>query len=211
VGCHTFHVIFQALRLEHAIRVQACSNFTMLPAYGADADEAWMISKKAKFPETYPMASVVTWDFPARGKLPPVRVHWHDGGLQPPRPVGWPGAKAYPGDGILFYGSKGILFSGFTGGPVIVEGAKKNGFTAPRKTLPRTKGHYLEFAEAAKGGPPANCNFDFGGLLVETVLLGTIAQRTGRVLDWDFANGRFTNDDAANQLIEQPSRAGWSV
>ena len=211
MGCHTLHVIFRALHLEYATRVQACTNFTMLPAYAGDADEPWMMSKKAKFPETYPMASIVTWDFPARGKLPPVRVHWSDGGIRPPQPEGWPEEKKYPRDGILFHGSKGVLFSGFTGGPAIVSGAKKKGFTAPRKTLPRTKGHYLEFAEAAKGGPPASCNFDFGGLLTETALLGVIAQRTGKVLDWDAAAGRFTNDEAANQLIQQPYRAGWSI
>ncbi len=215
MGCHTFHVIFRALRLEHPTRVQACSNFTMLPAYAGDADQDWMMSKKAKFPETYPMASIVTWDFPAREKLPPVRLLWHDGGIRPPQPEGWPPsnltAKAYPGDGILFYGSKGVLFSGFTGGPALVSGAKKQGFTPPPKTLPRTKGHYQEFVQAAKGGPPASCNFDFGGLLTEVALLGTIAQRTGKVLEWDAANGRFTNDEAANQFVEQPRREGWSI
>ncbi|MFN7994974.1 MAG: Gfo/Idh/MocA family oxidoreductase [Bryobacteraceae bacterium] len=211
MGCHTFHVIFQALHLEHPMRVQASYNFEMLPAYGTDADEDWMMSKKAKTPETYPMASIVTWDFPARGKQPPVSVQWYDGGLRPPRPRGWPDDKKFPPDGILFIGSKGVLFSKFTGGPSILSGPKQKGFTPPRPTLPRTKGHYVEFAEAAKGGPPANCNFDFGGLLTETALLGTIAQRTGKVLEWDAAAGRFTNDEGANSLIQPPYRSGWSL
>ena len=211
MGCHTFHVIVQALRLEHPTRVQACSNFVMLPAYGNDADKDWMMSKKAKYPETYPAASIVTWDFAGRGKLPPVRVHWYDGGIRPPQPEGWPAEKEFPGDGILFHGSKGVLFSEFTGGPQIVSGARKKDFKPPRETLPRTKGHYLEFVEAAKGGAPANCNFDFGGLLTEVALLGTIAQRTGKVLEWDTASGRFTNDDAVNQFVEQPRRAGWGI
>jgi predicted dehydrogenase len=211
MGCHTLHVIFQALRLEQPTRVQACSNFIMLPAYANDADEAWMLSKKAKFPETYPMASIVTWDFPARGKLPPVRVHWYDGGLRPPQPEGWPGTEEYPPDGILFYGHKGVLFSKFSGGPTIVAGRNAKHFTPPRKTLPRTNGHYLEFIAAAKGGKPANCNFDFGGLLTEVALLGTIAQRTREPLDWGAAEGRFTNNESANELVEQPYRSGWSI
>jgi predicted dehydrogenase len=211
MGCHTFHVIFQALRLEHPTHVQACANFQMLPAYAGDADQDWMMSKKAKYPETFPMASIVTWDFPARGELPAVRMHWYDGGLRPPRPEGWPQDKEYPGDGILFSGSKGVLFSEFTGGPVIVSGEKKKSFHAPRPSLPRTKGHYLEFVEAAKGGPPANCNFEFGGRLTEVALLGTIAQRTGGVLEWDAARGSFTNDETANRLIQPPYREGWSL
>jgi predicted dehydrogenase len=211
MGCHTFHVILQALRLEQPTRVQAYSNFTMLPAYADDADAAWMFSKKAKFPETYSMSSIVTWDFPARGKLPPVRVHWYDGGLRPAQPEGWPAAEEYPKDGILFYGNKGVLFSKFAGGPMIVARAKKKGFTPPRKTLPRTNGHYQEFIEAAKGGKSASCNFEFGGLLTEIVLVGTIAQRIGKVLEWDAPNGRFTNSEAANELVQPPFRSGWSI
>jgi predicted dehydrogenase len=211
MGCHTLHVIFQALRLEYATRVQASTNFTMLPAYTGDADQDWMMSKKAKFPETFPMASIVTWDFPARGDLPAVRVTWYDGGLRPPRPSGWPNGKEFPEDGILFYGADGILFSEFTGGPTIVSGKNSKGFAAPPPSLPRTKGHYQEFAEAAKGGPPASCNFDFGGRLTEVALLGTIAQRTGNVLEWNSATGRFTNDAAANELIESTYRSGWSL
>jgi predicted dehydrogenase len=210
MGCHTFHVIVQALRLEHPVRVQACANFQMLPAYQGDADQDWMFSKKAKYPETFPMASIVTWDFPARGKLPAVRLHWYDGGLRPGRPEGWPRDKPYPKDGILFYGSRGILYSGFTGGPAIVSGAKK-GFTAPSTSLPRTKGHYQEFVEAAKGGPAPNCNFEFGGRLTEIALLGTLAQRTGSVLEYDATEGRITNDETANQLIQQPRRDGWAI
>jgi predicted dehydrogenase len=211
MGCHTFHVIFQALRLEHPVRVQASTSFTMLPAYAGDADKDWMMSKKAKFPETFPASSIVTWDFPARGKLPAVRLSWYDGGLRPPRPEGWPQEKEYPADGILFCGSDGVLFSKFTGGPLIVSGAKKNHFEAPSPSLARTKGHYREFAEAAKGGPPANCNFDFGGRLTEVALLGTIAQRTGKVLEWDPAGARFANDEGANELIQPPLRVGWSI
>jgi predicted dehydrogenase len=211
MGCHTFHVIWQALRLEPPTRVQACSTFTMLPAYANDADEAWMLSKKAKYPETFPTSTMVTWDFPARGKLPPVRVHWYDGGLRPPQPEGWPEAIPYPADGILFYGDKGVLFSKFSGGPMMVARDRKKRFTPPPKTLPRTIGHYREFVEAAKGGKPANCNFDFGGMLTEIVLVGTVAQRIGKVLEWDSANGRFTNSDAANELIQPAFREGWSI
>ena len=211
MGCHTFHVIWQALRLEPATGVQACWNLTKLPAYGEDADPVGTYSKTAKFPETYPMASIVTWNFAARGKLPPVRVRWYDGGLQPPHPEGWPQAKKFPGNGILFYGKKGVLFSEFSGGPMIVTRDKNKPYTPPPKTLPRSIGHYQEFINAAKGGKPANCNFDYGGQLAEIVLLGTIAQRIGKVLEWDTANGRFTNSDAANQLIQPSFRTGWSV
>ena len=38
--------------------------------------------------ETYPEHTIVTWEFPARGDLPPVTVTWCDGKNPPPRPHG---------------------------------------------------------------------------------------------------------------------------
>ena len=64
---------------------------------------------------------------------------------------------------------------------------------------------------AFHGGPPANCNFDFGALLTETALLGVMAVRTGKYLVWDAENARVTNDAAANELVAPPYRAGWSL
>ena len=37
--------------------------------------------------ETWPLASTITYEFPARGDMGPVKIVWYDGGLRPPRPV----------------------------------------------------------------------------------------------------------------------------
>ena len=99
--------------------------------------------------------------------------------------------------------------SGFTGGPKLLSEAAS--FTPPEKTLPRTPGHYPEWIAACKGGKPASCEFGFGALLTETALLGVIAVRTGKRLEWDAAAGRFTNDADANALIAPAYRSGWSL
>jgi hypothetical protein len=138
-------------------------------------------------------------------------MHWYDGGVKPPRPVGMDPAARMPIDGMYFVGDKGILWSGFTGRPSLITASLKQSFTPPTPTVPRTMGHYLEWIAAAKGGKPANCNFDFGSLITETALLGVIAQRTGRYLAWDSETLRITNDTAANELVNQPYRAGWSL
>ncbi len=104
-----------------------------------------------------------------------------------------------------------MLFSGFTGGPRLIPEARNAAYTPPPKTLPRTIGHYQEWIQAGKGGQPANCNFEFGSLLAEVALLGTIAQRTGKALSWDAANMRFTNDPAASGYVDEPYRAGWAL
>ena len=73
--------------------------------------------------------------------------------------------------------------------------AGASAFTPPPKSLPRTIGHYQEWIAAAKGGKPANCRFEFGALLTEVALLGVIAIRTGRPLEWDSAGMRITNEE----------------
>ena len=37
--------------------------------------------------ETYPIASIITFEFPARGRDPPVQLTWYEGGLMPPTPA----------------------------------------------------------------------------------------------------------------------------
>jgi predicted dehydrogenase len=211
MACHSFHVVFRALELEHPASVQATRASVMEFVAEGETADARRRTKKANCPETFPHASIVTWDFPARGSLPSVRLHWYDGGLVPPAPYGLDPARPLRGDGLMFVGEKGALLSGFSGGPSLVVPAQGRDFTPPAKTLPRSTGHYAEWIAAAKGGPPANCNFDFGSLITEAALLGVIAQRTGRQLTWDAGNMRIPNDAEANGLVNPPYRKGWSL
>jgi predicted dehydrogenase len=211
MALHSFHVIFTALNLTHPSNVEACNTVVMLPAAHGEGDFSWTRSRKAQYPETFPHSSIVTWDFAEREGQPPVRLNWYDGGLKPPRPAGLDASEAWGGDGLMFVGDKGVLLSGFSGGPRLVTAAQKSAFTPPPKSLPRSPGHYQEWISAAKGGPPAMCNFEFASLIAETALLGVIAQRTGKFLAWDAGNMRITNDSAANELVSAEYRSGWSL
>jgi predicted dehydrogenase len=207
MALHSFHVVFRALKLPPPASVHASVTWVREPVPA----ERKYDSRRATFPETFPMSSMVTWDFPARGNQPPVRMHWYDGGIKPPRPRDMDPKRTMPETGLYFAGDKGTIWSGFTGGPELLSEALKSSFTPPPKTIERTIGHYEEFIAAAKGGKPANCNFEFASLIAETALLGVIAQRTGQYLEWDAANLRITNNAAANQLIGSAYRAGWSL
>jgi len=207
MACHSFHVIFRALKLGPPVGVNASTTFIR---EGVRATRAYK-SRRANFPETYPASSLVTWDFPARGDQPPVSMHWYDGGIQPPRPAELDIHTRMPEEGLYFVGDKGVLWSGFSGGPKLLADSLKRSFTPPEKTVPRTIGHYKEWIAAAKGGKPANCNFDFASLITETALLGVIAQRTGRPLIWDSEAMRITNDQAADRLVRPQYREGWTL
>lgn len=204
MACHAFHVVFRALGLVHPTSVHATSSFVMEPDF---ENGGWMRSHRAQRPESFPVSSIVTWDFPARGSMPPVRMFWYEGGLKPPRPAALERERKLGGSGMLFIGDRGVVLSGFTGGPKLVPESKS--FEPPAKTQPRTEGHYKEWIAAAKGGKPASCEFGFASLLAETALLGVVAIRTNRYLEWDAASMRFTNDAAANTLVSEPARAGW--
>jgi len=211
MACHSFHVVFQALKLGHPVRVHASSTLVAEPVPEMVGGRIRMRTRKTKFPETYPHSSVITWDFPARGNLPPVRMHWYEGGLKPPRPEEMDPAQPMPIQGLYFVGEKGVLWSGFSGGPSLLPEARNKAYTPPPKTTPRTIGHYKEWIEACKGGKPANCNFDFGSLITEAALLGVLAIRTGKQLYWDAENLRITNEAEANQYVNEPYRAGWAL
>jgi predicted dehydrogenase len=185
MGCHHFNTVFRALKLEHPVSVHASSTRV--------------------FPETPPLASVVTFDFPARGEMPPVRLVWHDGCLRPPTPIELQG-EPLPAEGELYIGDNGKML-----GASLLPTSKTAKFNSIPKILPRRGGTWIEWIEACKGGETAGCDFQQASSITEAVLLGNIAVRTGRTLEWDAARGQFTNHVDSNRLLSEPYHNGWSL
>jgi hypothetical protein len=71
------------------------------------------------YEETFPQASIVHLDFPARDGRPEIRMSWYDGGLHPPRPAGISEEDGrqfrHRQEGVMYVGDKGILLAGFNG------------------------------------------------------------------------------------------------
>jgi len=192
MGCHSLAHVFKALNLGPPTCVYASS--TRL------------------YKETFPSASIVHYEFPARGEKPAVKLTWYDGGLKPQRPRELEDNRTLGSDGLIFTGDKGSMLCSFSGGsPRLLPETKMRGYKRPPKTLPRSIGHYKEWVEACKGAKPAGCNFSFGGPLTEAVLLGNIALRTKGKLYWDAKSMLFTNNDKANGYIKEPYRPGWTL
>ncbi len=209
MGCHAFHVIVRALELGDPLTVTASRADVIRPLRPGEK-EHWSGCKRVQFPETYPHASIVTWQFPKRKRLPPVTLTWYDGGLKPPCPPEMEPGETLGASGILFHGSKGTILSGFSGGPQLLPASRNARFQPPKPKLERTIGHYEEWIEACKGGKPANCEFEFGAYLTELTLLGNLAVRTGKSLRWLRDEAR-TDDAEANELLDSPYRPGWSL
>lgn len=189
---------------------------TLDPVYWAlnlGAPESIVASNTDLNPETYPIASIVRYQFPARGDMPPVAVTWYDG-LQPPGVPGL-GDPRLLGDsegGALFIGEKGYLTCGVYGNSprLLPEETMKDVPPAP-ESIPRVKGsHEMNWVQACKENTPACADFDYSGPLTEVALLGNIAKRfPGALLRWDTASMTFADHAEATALINPARRAGW--
>jgi predicted dehydrogenase len=195
MGIHNLAPVFPALKLEAPISVHASST----PVY----------------PDSVPVACIVHFEFAARGGLPPVQVHWYDGGLLPARPAEMDeGEDLDAEDGIIFVGEKGKMLSQGWGGERVrlLPQAFHKAYQRPPKTLPRSIGHHQEWIKACKTGSPTMSNFTFASLVTETVLLGSLCvRRGGEKLRWDSGNMKFTNMPEANQLLHYEYRKGWEL
>ena len=194
MGCHQFDPIVKALKLGQPLRVQASSS--------------------RLYDETFPIASIVHYDFAAREAMPAVRVTWYDGGLQPGKPEELDADIPF-GDwngGLLIVGDTGKILCDAVGNkPMLLPKKRNEEYTPPKPYLPRSAGHYKEWIEAAKGGPQAGANFEYGCPVTELVLLGNIAIRTQEILEWDFENMKIKNSVKANEMIHPEYHNGWNL
>ena len=163
--------------------------------------------------ETYPVAAIIYYDFPARGKLPPVKMTWYDGGLMPATPDDMPPGERLPDNGVLYVGSEGKMYHSSHGGmPQLLPSNLHERAKTVAKTIERSPGHYEEWVAACKGGKPPAASFNYSGPLTEIVLLGVLALRTpGRRLVWDSANLKVTNLPELNDYTHTEYRKGWTL
>jgi predicted dehydrogenase len=202
MGCHIIDPAFWVLKLGQPTRVEATTTH-----YQPDVAA-----------ETFPRASIIRYEFPARGDMPPVKLTWTDGRLMPPRPRDLEPGRRLEGSGALFLGEKGTILHGShgAGGVRIIPETKMRAYKRPERTLPRVKGgqsgHEQDWIRACKDGKPASSSFEYGGPLTEMVLLGVLAMRFKDMpLEWDSANLKVTNLPEADTLIHPPFRDGWTL
>ncbi len=186
MACHYMDLPFWALKLRHPIHCQATG--------------------PKVHPETCPLGLKVEYQFPKRGKLPPVKFTWYDGNMIPRQVAG----HRVPGSGVMFVGTAGQMFADY-GRYKLYPQEKFQGFKPPKQSIPKSVGHHQEWINACKHGTPTTCNFDYSGALTETVLLGNVAFRTGQALEWDAKALEAPNCSQADRYIRKEYRPGWEV
>ncbi len=197
MGAHILDHPFWALKLGHPTSVQASST---------------------RFTEDYyPRAEVVTYEFPARGEMGPVKLTWWDGGIMPPRPPELEDGRMMgdEGGGVLFRGNKGLLMCSVYGqNPRLIPETRMEEYKRPEKTIPRSPGIREEWIEAIKKGEKSTTDFSYSGPLTEVMLLANVAVRVKESrtkLLWDGEKMEFTNLPEANAFLHFTCRPGWSL
>ncbi len=171
------------------------------------------VKQEGKGKYTFPLKSVIRFDFPARGTMPPVKIFWYDALTERPQFEGVPRDEMLGDKGVngsLFVGDQGMVTTGCYGERTrLVPAAKMKDYKLPPQLLTRSPGHYRDWIRAAKGGERACSNFSVAGPFVQWMLLGVIAMKFEGKLDWDARNMRFTNNQEANKYLKPRFRKGW--
>ncbi len=182
MGIHNLDTAYWGLELgvPTSVSIKDCSPALTVPA-----------SK-----ETAPLWSILELHFPGRGKQPPVKMTWYDGGKLPPKELFQGEPIVYPDGGSLVIGSRGTLFTRtWHGGEskldmfVLLPKKQFDGYKPPEKTLPRPASHHQGFVDACRGMGKTYSNFGY----------------------WDAAGMKAKGCPEADEFIKPAFRAGWTL
>ena len=203
MGCHNMDLAFWSLKLFGAVSAQA--------------------EVSDRHAETGPAWAIATIDFPQREGLVPCKLIWYEAGKKPdPALVK---LDALPRNGTIMVGDKDTLYvPHYWGAGKFLSGAKVADLSHVPVTIARHEGntandghmeamHHMEWINAIKANKPevALSNFDYAGPMTEGVLLGNLAIRSGKKIEWDAKAMKVTNDAAANALVYDHYRKGWEL
>jgi len=188
MACHILHPVFKSLKLQYPIKAQGSSTLLLTDC----APNAQIV--KLTYPERIAPKG-------AKIKYPQVEVTWYDGGLQPPKPAGWPEGRDMNdgGGGVLFHGTKDTLVCGCYGrNPWLLSGR----VPVVAKTERRVEGgkHEMDWVRACKESPESRIlsksDFSEAGPFNEMVVMGVLAVRLqglNKELEWNGEKMEFTN------------------
>jgi predicted dehydrogenase len=214
MACHVMDASYTILKLGAPTSVLATLAYNFLPPAPGERG----FGKRVEYNDSYPPSSIIHLTFPERGNMPPVKLHWYDGGLLPDRPEDLEPQRNLPESGTIFVGDKGKMWcETYSESPRLIPESAMAAFTQrPAKTLPRVPGgrdgHEKNWLDAIRTKGQAVSNFDYAAPFTEVVLLGNVALRyPGTRLLWDGPNMKVTNVAEANQYVTHSYRPGWSL
>jgi len=165
-------------------------------------------------PDVSPVTLETHFEHPANSWRGPIRVSWYQGGALPNCPRDYIDLNKI-GHGAMFKGTKGYLIAGFENRILVPYGDDADlTYYKPRpknEVLPPLGHFQKEWFDACKGSLKTSCDFVYSGNAIEQMILGLIAYRVGKKIEYDAAAGRVKNSDEANALLSRKYREGWTL
>lgn len=165
-------------------------------------------------PDVSPVGLTMKWEHPANDWRPAIRVAWYQGGHMPDSPA--PAVDLNKiGHGAMFEGSRGTIVSDFNTRMILPSRDKADmTYYKPRskdRLIPPLGDFQKEWINACKGSLKTSCDFEYGGYMIEQMMLGLVAYRVGKKINYDGAAGRVTDNEQANHLLRRTYRDGWTL
>jgi hypothetical protein len=188
------------------------------PAYSADAYGTTTcalngnISVGVKNDVAFPLSCIIRFKFKAQSELPAFDLFWYDGGMKPSTPDELiPSGKGLEREGMMFVGDKGKIIAGFRGeNPVLYTDNKS---VAADKTVNQNSGEDANniWINSFRNNTQSPGSFLYTGPVTETILLGGVALRAGKRVEYDTVNMKITNIPAADKFLVRDYRKGWEL
>ena len=165
-------------------------------------------------PEVCPSQLTTIFTMPPNDWRDEIRLVWYQGGPRPKSPFNAVDLEKI-GHGVMFKGTKGVIVADFNNRILIPMGkdTDMSYYTPPEKGREPMDGFMQQWFNACKGDLKTDCDFDYAGRMVETLMLGLVAHEAGKELEYDAAKGVVVNDAAANnaQSMRKTYREGWTL
>ena len=211
IGCHLHSSSWKGIGLTVPISVKA------------EVQESWR-NTPARFNDTWPQGSHITWVHPGNEKTggKPLTVDWFDGmtgkaaaNLLPPPEIyelaKEIGLKNLYMEGSVIAGSEGWILLQHSATPRLVM-RNRSAAKPPMPKLTACPSHYHEFLNSCLEKKKSSADFSVAAPMVETILLGNVAERMpDTLLNWDAPNMQISNVPAANKFLRRTYRKGWEL
>jgi len=182
-------------------------------AIDADPPTTAEASGEKVHPEVVPVRMTSTWDIPKNDWRPGIKVTWSMGGDMPKSPMGFIDLNKI-GHGAMYKGDKGFVLADFKKRALIPYGKSADlGYWTkrPDDELIPDLGHFQQdWINACKDrSRQTACDFKYSGDMMEMMLLGLVAFRVGKKLEYDGKAGKITNVPEANKFLTKEYRNDW--
>jgi len=173
-------------------------------------------AKGEKFnPDVTPVECESHFEHPANDWRGPIRLSWYQGGAMPASPKPYVDLKKID-HGAMFKGTKGYVIADF-GSRIVLPYGDDADLTyykvrAKDAVMPPLGPFEKQWIDACKNpGLKTACDFEYSANMIEQLLLGLVAYRVGKRLEYDGATGRVANCPEASEFLSRKYRPGWSL